>query len=217
MCSCQIWNVDEIGEKWTIYRKKIGPKWLLESYFTVEKQYWSLDRNLGEIWSLDHHIGVGVQFWPLDHIQLNLDHQMHMKLIVGARTKSGPSNQCREAGSRWISSRCKVSIFSKNHQYFSFYRNFSNFWWNLRIFLLSTFHPPLSFPRPLKHEISPKFWPKKPKFSSLFITLFLFVITLIPVLMSILNKKQSLDHLVALSSFTTFLTLAKDFSWRESI
>ena len=22
----QIWNVDEIGEKWAIYRKKIGPK-----------------------------------------------------------------------------------------------------------------------------------------------------------------------------------------------
>ena len=54
----QRWNWDEIGEKWVIYREKNDPKKLLESHFTVEKQFWLLDRNLGELWSLDHHITV---------------------------------------------------------------------------------------------------------------------------------------------------------------
>ena len=63
-------------------------------------------------WIITQLLGFNSGRWITSNF--NLDHQMHMKLIVGARTKSGPSNQCREAGSHCISSRCKASIFSKN-------------------------------------------------------------------------------------------------------
>ena len=41
---------------------------------------------------------------------------MHIKLTVGARTKSGPSDQRGEARSHQISSRWRAPIFSKNGQ-----------------------------------------------------------------------------------------------------
>ena len=35
---------------------------------------------------------------------------MYIKLTVGAQTKSGPSDQCGETESRWMSSRCKTPL-----------------------------------------------------------------------------------------------------------
>ena len=82
------------------------------------------------------------------------------------------SNQCGEVGSRRINSRCKVPIFSKNGRKIAkINRNKRKFLRNLAKFTdissVDISPPFFVLLTPPKHEISPKFWPKKPKFSSL--------------------------------------------------
>ena len=86
-----------------------------------QKSYWNLilplENKIGrwiEIWVKSNHWIITQRLGFNSGRQIisifNLDHQMYIKLTVGTQTKSGPSDQCGETESRWMSSRCKTPL-----------------------------------------------------------------------------------------------------------